>query len=333
MLPARRPRWCRLPRTQDLANNPDSLRGGRGLAASPNSILRNAPQWFRGDRLLAILVVSPSIILVAVFIYGFIGWTFYTSTVDWNSPVVDYTFVGLKNWRRLFSDQRFLADLRNLLYFAVGYMAQCIVVGFFLAALLDQKIRSEAFFRTVIFIPFAVSEVVTGVAWRWLMQPAAGINLLLAKAGFEDFQPLWYAHPRHGIWAVSIVAAWQFTGYIMALYLAGMRSIPDELREAAIIDGAGTLPLYRNVIIPLLWPVTFTAILLTGMRSIKLFDLVATIGVGPGFATDSVANFMFESTFRANRWALGSAVGTFMIILSAFLIIPYLLSVRGEEER
>ncbi len=316
-----------------MANKSNHLKGERGLAASPNPIVRNLPLWFRGDRLIAILVISPSIVLVAVFIYGFIGWTFYTSTVDWNSPVVDYSFVGLKNWRRLFGDHRFLTDLRNLLYFAVGYMGQCIIGGFFIAALLDQKIKSEAFFRTVIFFPFAVSEVVTGVAWRWLMQPASGINLLLAKAGFEDFQPLWYAHPKYGIWAVSIVAAWQFTGYIMALYLAGLRGIPEELREAAIIDGAGTLPLYKDVIIPLLWPVTFTAILLTGMRSIKLFDLVATIGVGPGFATDSVANFMFESTFRANRWALGSAVGTFMIILSAFLIIPYLLSVRGEEER
>ncbi len=316
-----------------LGNSSDGIQGGRGLAASPNTILRNAPTWFRGDRLLAILVVSPSIILVAVFIYGFIGWTFYISTVDWNSPVVDYTFVGLKNWRRLFSDHRFLTDLRNMLFFAVGYMAQCIIVGFFIAALLDQKIKSEALFRTIIFIPFAVSEVVTGVAWRWLMQPASGINLLMAKIGFEEYQPLWYAHPRHGIWAVSIIAAWQFTGYIMALYLAGLRGIPDELREAAIIDGAGALALHRHVLIPLLWPVTFTAILLTGMRSIKLFDLVATIGVGPGFATDSVANFMFESTFRANRWALGSAVGTFMIILSAFLLIPYLLSVRGEEER
>lgn len=333
MLPVLRRRWSRPPRTQDLANNSVQERGRRLAAASPRTILHNAPLWITSDRLLAILVVTPSIILVAVFIYGFIGWTFYTSTVDWNSPVVDYTFVGLKNWRRLFADARFLTDLRNLLYFAIGYMAQCIIGGFLIAALLDQKIKSEAFFRTVIFFPFAVSEVVTGVAWRWLMQPSSGINLLLAKAGLENVQPLWYAHPKYGIWAVSIVAAWQFTGYIMALYLAGLRGIPDELREAAIIDGAGAIALYKNVIIPLLWPVTFTAILLTGMRSIKLFDLVATIGVGPGFATDSVANFMFESTFRANRWALGSAVGTFMIILSAFLLIPYLLSVRGEEER
>lgn len=332
-MPERRRRSFRLPRTQDLANKSDSVQGERGLAASPTTIRQKESSWVRGDRALAILVLSPSIILVAVFIYGFIGWTFYISTVDWNSPVVDYTFVGLKNWRRLFGDYRFLTDLRNLLYFAVGYMTQCIIVGFFIAALLDQKLKSEAFFRTVIFIPFAVSEVVTGVAWRWLMQPSSGINLLMAKIGFEGFQPLWYAHPRHGIWAVSIIAAWQFTGYIMALYLAGLRGIPDELREAAIIDGASALALYRHVLIPLLWPVTFTAILLTGMRSIKLFDLVATIGVGPGFATDSIANFMFESTFRANRWALGSAVGTLMIILSAFLLIPYLLSIRGEEER
>ncbi len=280
------------------------------------------------------LVLSPSIIAVAIFIYGFIGWTFYISTVDWNSVVPDYTFVGLKNWIRLFNDRRFHADMRNLVYYAVGFMTQCILIGFLLASLLDQHIKGETIFRTIFIFPFAVSGIVTGVAWRWLMQPSTGINLIFAAIGLENFQPVWYSNPKTGMWAITIAAAWQFTGYVMALYLAGLRGIPNELREAAAIDGAGTYATYRHVIIPLLMPVTFTAIVLTGMNSIRVFDLVAAIGgSGPGFATDTLALNMFQTSFGAYRLSLGAAIGFFMILLSAFLVVPYLRSMRDEVEQ
>lgn len=325
-----------------MANKSVSVQGERGQAAAPplsppeggiKGGLRRRASWFRGDMALAVLVLSPSIIAVALFIYSFIGWTFYISTVDWNTVVPDYTFVGLKNWLRMFNDNRFHTDLRNLVYYAVGFMTQCIVFGFVIASLLDQKIKSEALFRTIVVFPFAVSGVVTGVAWRWLMQPTTGINLLFAMIGLENFQPTWNSHPQWGMWALSIAAAWQFTGYVMALYLAGLRGIPYELREAAAIDGAGTFGIYRHVIVPLLKPVTFTAIVLTGMNSIRVFDLVATMGSGPAFATDTLAFFMFQSTYGSYRFSLGAAIGAFMIILSAFLIVPYLFSMRGEVER
>ena len=303
-----------------------------GLAASIKE--RKRKSWWRSDMLLAILVLSPSIIAVAVFIYSFIGWTFYISTVKWNSQVPDYTFVGLTNWVRLLGDNRFHIDLRNLVYYAIGFMSQCIIFGFIIAALLDQKIKGEALFRTIIIFPFAVSGIVTGVAWRWLMQPTTGINILFAKIGLESFQPLWSSHPKYGMWAVSIAAAWQMTGYVMALYLAGLRGIPHELREAAAIDGAGAFATYRYIIIPLLMPVTFTAIVLTGMNSIRVFDLVSAMsGSGPAFATDTLAFNMFQSTFGAYRYSLGAAIGSFMIILSAFLVIPYIFSMRGEVEQ
>lgn len=286
------------------------------------------------DMLLAILVLTPSIIAVAIFIYSAIGWTFYISTVKWNSQVIDYTFVGLKNWLRLFRDERFHTDLRNLVYYAVGFMSQCIILGFIIASLLDQKIKGETIFRTVVILPFAVSGIVTGVAWRWLLQPSTGINLLLANLGIAHLDWTWNSHPKYGMWAVTIPAAWQFTGYVMALYLAGLRGIPNELREAAAIDGAGTYATYRHIIIPLLMPVTFTAIVLTGMNSIRVFDLVSAMsGSGPAFATDTLSFFMFQSTFLSSRYALGATIGAFMMILSAFLVIPYLLSMRGEVER
>jgi glucose/mannose transport system permease protein len=310
------------------------VQGERGLAASPTIQKRRRASWFRGDMALAVLVLSPSIIAVALFIYSFIGWTFYISTVNWNSVVPDYSFVGLKNWTRLLGDPRFHADLRNLLYYAVGFMTQCIIFGFLIAALLDQRIRGEALFRTIVIFPFAVSGIVTGVAWRWLMQPTTGVNLLFANLGLEGFQPTWNSHPQYGMWAVTIAAAWQMTGYIMALYLAGLRGISNEVKEAAAIDGAGTFALYRYVIIPLLMPVTFTAIVLTGMNSIRVFDLVAAMGgSGPAFATDTLAFHMFQATFGAYRFSLGAAIGAFMIFLSAFLVLPYLSSMQGEVER
>jgi len=166
------------------------------------------------------------------------------------------------------------------------------------------------------------------------MQPTTGINLLFAKIGLENFQPVWNSHPDYGMWAVTIATSWQFTGYVMALYLAGLRGIPQELKEAASIDGAGTYATYRYIIIPLLMPVTFTAIVLTGMNSIRVFDVLASMsGSGPAFATDTLAFFMFQSTFGAYRYSLGATIGAFMILLSGFLIVPYLMSMREEVER
>ena len=295
---------------------------------------RRRPEWMKGDMLIALVALLPSIFLVGIFIYGFIGWTFYISTVDWNSPVENYEFVGLKNWLRLLKDTRFHKDLRNHLIYATGFMSQCLVFGFMLALLLDQKIKGEALFRTIFIFPFAVSGIVTGVAWRWLMHPSSGINLIFANIGFENFQPSWFANPRWGMWAVTIAAAWQFSGYVMALYLAGLRGIPDELREAAAIDGAGAFATYRHIIVPLLMPVTFTAIVLTGMNSIRVFDLVTAMGgSGPAFATDTLAFNMYQTTFSSYRFSLGAAIGSFMIFLALFLIIPYLRSMSQEAER
>lgn len=283
---------------------------------------------------LAVLVLLPSIIAVAVFIYGFIGWTFYISMSDWKSSIPDFTFVGLKNWTRLINDRRFQMDLRNHLYYAIGFISQCIVIGFTLATLLDQKIKGEALFRTMFIFPFAVSGIVTGVTWQWLMQPATGINLIFAKIGMDWFRPTWHANIEYGIWAVSIAAAWQFSGYVMALYLAGLRGIPAELREAAAIDGAGTWATYRFIIIPLLMPVTFTVFVLTGMNSIRIFDVVSALGgPGPGNSIDSLALNMFQTTFGAYRFSLGAAIGSVMMLLAVFLVVPYLMSMQRETER
>ena len=165
---------------------------------------------------------------VAIFIYGFIGYTFFVSVVKWATLVPDYTFVGLQNWIRMFNDERFQIDMRNLVLYAAGFMTQCIVIGFLLASLLDQKIKSEAVFRTIFIFPFAVSGIVTGVVWRWLMYPSAGLNLLFESGAGLPANGSGTRIPHWGILAVTIAAAWQFSGYVMALYLAGLRGISQS---------------------------------------------------------------------------------------------------------
>jgi len=305
--------------------------GARGAASA--ALSRTRRRWLRGDRALAILVLSPSIVAVAVFIYTFIVWTFYISTVKWNSSIIDYTFVGLANWERIFDDDRFRTDLRNLVLYAGGFMTQCIVLGFLLAVLLDQKVKGESVFRTIFIFPFAVSGIVTGVVWRWLERPEAGLNLLFGQLGLDVLQWRWYSDPQWGIFGVSIAGAWQFSGYVMALYLAGLRGISGDLREAAAIDGCNTWALYRHVIVPLLAPVTFTAVVLTGMGSIRVFDLPAVLGTGAAFGTDAMSYYMFTLTFQSQKYALGATIACVMMILSALLVAPYLLSMHREAER
>ncbi len=322
------------------------------------------------DRLLSILFILPSLIAIAVFVYGFIGFTAYASLSKWDSLTPDFTFVGLRNYARLFTIDRFLCDLRNTVTFTVFFLAACLTLGLLLAILLDQRIKGETFFRSVFLFPMAISFIVTGVVWRWLLNPgtaqtgSSGINLLFEKAGLGFLRWGWFTDPtilhippesavgqfliRVGLGgltssyvgislamlSVVIAATWQMSGYTMAMYLAGLRSIPDELREAARVDGASEFQVYRHIVLPLLQPVTLSAVIVLGHISLKIFDLVVSMtGPGPAFATDVPAFFMYDTTFRGNNFAQGAAIAILLLILVAVLIVPYLrYTMRTEAE-
>lgn len=322
------------------------------------------------DRLLSILFILPSLIAIAVFVYGFIGFTGYASLSKWDSLTPDFTFVGLRNYARLFTIDRFLCDLRNTVTFTVFFLAACLILGLFLAILLDQRIKGETFFRSVFLFPMAISFIVTGVVWRWLLNPgtaqtgSSGINLLFEKAGLGFLRWGWFTDPtilhispesavgqflvRIGLGgltssyvgislamlSVVIAATWQMSGYTMAMYLAGLRSIPDELREAARVDGASEFQVYRHIVLPLLQPVTLSAVIVLGHISLKIFDLVVSMtGSGPAFATDVPAFFMYDTTFRGNNFAQGAAIAILLLVLVAVLIVPYLrYTMRTEAE-
>lgn len=292
------------------------------------------------DKVLAGLTLAPSALAVAIFVYGFIGWTGFVSLSNWRGVIPNYALAGLRNYVRLFEHQRFQTDLRNTVVFTAVFLTGSLFLGFVLAVLLDQGIRGEGLFRSIFLLPMAVSFVVTGVVWRWMLNPGTpetgyvGINLLLDRIGLGFLKSGWYTDPRIGIIAVALAAIWQMSGYVMALYLAGLRGIPVELWEAARVDGASELQIYRRIVIPLLRPITLGAVIVLGHISLKVFDLVAAMtGSGIGFSTDVPAYFMWDTTFRGNNFNQGAAIAVVLLAMVAVLIVPYLIfTMRSEAE-
>jgi len=305
----------------------------------------------RRERWIAFLMVLPSIILIAIFVYGFIGWTARVSLSRWDGIRPDYTWAGLDNYRQLFAGggsvaaRRFAIDLWNTLFFTLLFLAACVVVGLLLAILLDQKIKGEGIFRTIYLFPMAISFVVTGVVWQWVFAPGTetrlrGGNALLHSVGLDALRWGWYTDtssigPFHvALIPVIIAAAWQLTGYTTAMYLAGLRSIPEDLREAARVDGASEIGVYRHIILPMMQPITLSAMIVLGHISLKIFDLVFTMtGRGTGFVTDVPGIFMFETTFQGNHYAQGATISIIMLLTVALVVVPYLIySFRREVE-
>ena len=303
------------------------------------------------ERWIAFLMILPSIVLLSVFVYGFIGWTTVVALSKWDGVEPDYSWAGLDNFRQLFtqaggvSAKRFTVDLWNTLFFTILFLVSCVFVGLLLAILLDQRVKGEGIFRTIYLFPMSLSFVVTGVAWQWIFAPGTenrlrGVNALFHSLGLDFLRWKWYTDtttigPFHvALIPVVIAASWQLIGYVMAMYLAGLRAIPEELREAAYVDGANEIGLYRHIILPILRPVTLSALIVLGHISLKIFDLVYTMtGKGPGFATDVPGIFMFETTFQGNHYAQGAAISVVMLIMVSLVIIPYLVfSLRREVE-
>jgi glucose/mannose transport system permease protein len=289
------------------------------------------------DTLLSIILVMPSILAIAIFVYGFIAWSVRVSLSAWKGLLPDYTYVGLRNYVNLFSDPRFMVDVRNTVIFTVVFVGGSLLVGLFLAILLDQNLPGEAIFRSLFLFPMAISFIVTGVIWRWLMNPAmgtrmSGFNLLFQNLGLDFLINRWHTTPRVGIAAIALAAIWQMSGFTMALFLGGMRAIPEELREAARVDGASEWGIYSNIILPLLRPVMLSAMIILGHISLKVFDLIIAIA-GKQLPLDVPAIYMWQTTFDGYFFGRGAAIGILLLISVAVLIIPYMAyTLKTEAE-
>jgi len=295
---------------------------------------RRLRQWGPG-----LLLLSPSLIVLAVFVYGLIGWTVNLSLQDKHNALPSEGFVGLDNYTNLFTNDisdRFTHSLRNLAVFTVVFIVGTLVMGVLWAVLLERGARAEGLFRTIYLFPMAVSFVASGVVWRWLMNSgtgdnAGGLNVIFGGLHLGFLENRWWTDPNWGMAAMALPAIWQLSGYIMALFLAGFRGIPHELREAALMDGASTFQLYRQVLFPQLTPVALSALIILGHMSMKMFDLIMSVS-GPQYLTEVPSTYIWQMLLT-NDQAKAAAIAVFLLLVVAVVIVPYLVYVNRAEKR
>lgn len=287
----------------------------------------------RLDHWLPRIVLAPSFILSFLFIYGLIAWNGYLS-VSASRLLPNYEFVGFQQYATLFANERWMVALKNLGIFSTLFIAFSMAVGLLLAILLDQKIRVEGVLRTVYLYPMALSFIVTGTAWKWILNPGLGIEHLMHQWGFPNFSFDWLVNPDYAIYTVVIAGVWQSAGFVMALFLAGLRGIDDSIIKAAQIDGATLPQVYWRIIIPSMRPVFFSTLMVLAHIAIKSFDLVMALTAGgPGFATDVPATFMYTHAFTRGQIGLGAASATVMLATVAAIVVPYLYSELRSQRR
>ncbi len=272
------------------------------------------------------LVVAPTFLLSFLFIYGLMAWNGYLS-LSASRLLPNYEFVGLDQYRALFDNERWWTALTNLGIFGVLFIGGTTALGLLLAILLDQKIRAEGALRTIYLYPMALSFIVTGTAWKWILNPGLGIEHLVQSWGFESFRFDWLVDPDHALYCVVLAGIWQSSGFVMALFLAGLRGIDDSIIKAAQVDGASLGRIYWRILIPTLRPVFFSTVMVVAHIAIKSFDLVIALTAGgPGYATDLPATFMYTMAFSRGQIGLGAASATMMLATIAAIVVPYLYS-------
>ena len=278
------------------------------------------------------IVLAPTTIVMIVCMYGFIAWTGLLSLTK-SRMMPQWEFVGLDQYVRLFNNPRWHVAVDNLFIFLILFILIALVLGLLLAIFLDQKIRNEGVIRTIYLYPMAISFIVTGTAWKWILNPGLGIEKLVRDLGFVGFEFRWLVESDMAIYTIVIAAVWQSSGFVMALFLAGLRGVDDNLTKAAKIDGASTIRLYWHIILPLMRPVFFSAIVILTHIAIKSFDLVqALTGGGPGYSSDLPANFMYTYSFNRAQIGVGAASAMIMLFGVLAVLIPYLYSELREKK-
>lgn len=279
------------------------------------------------------LVLAPSLAVTLLFVYGFILFTVILSfTGSKMLPKFD-TWVGLANYKRLFSLPEWNIALVNIAIFASLYIVICTAIGLMLAIFLDQKIRGEGMLRPIYLYPMALSFIVTGTAWKWFLDPGIGLENVMHQWGWESFKFNWIKSNTMAIYTIVIAAVWQTSGFVMAMFLAGLRGIDNEILKAAQIDGASNWQLYRRIVIPLLRPAFLSAFVILSHLAIKSYDLViALTNGGPGRATSMPATFMYSYTFTRNEMGVGASSAVIMLMTIAAIMVPYLYAELKEKK-
>ena len=281
-------------------------------------------EWL--EKQLPKLVLAPSFVAILIFVYGFIGWTAWVSFTK-SKLLPRYDIVGLIQYDRLFVSPRWDVAFSNLFVFGFLFIVISMLLGLLLAILLDQKIRTEGIIRTIYLYPMALSLIVTGTAWKWILNPGLGLEAMIRSWGWESFSFNWLVDPNMAIYTVVIAGVWQASGFVMALFLAGLRSVDDEIIKAAQVDGIPKWRIYLSIILPSMAAIFLSAFIVLAHLSIKSFDLViALTGGGPGYATDLPATYMYTMAF--SRGDIGQAASSAMIMMAVVfaIVVPYLYS-------
>src|ERR1700733_13619091 len=303
----------------------------RKSRASPRGRLQN---------LLPKLVLAPSFVLVLIFVYGFNLWTFFLSFTN-SKAFASTKLIGLANYQKMW-DWTFETDPPSSWYTAIVnigifgglYIVFCLALGLTLAILLDQKIRGEGILRPIYLYPLALSFIVTGTAWKLFLDPGIGLEKAVHDWGWTSFKFDWVVNPRMMIYCGAIAGVWRASGFVMAMFLAGLRGVDGEIIKAAQIDGASTFATYRRIIIPIMRPVFLSALIILTHMAIKSYDLVLSVtGKNPGGAAELPSTFMYSYTFTRNQMAVGSASAVIMLATIAAIMVPYLYSELREKGR
>jgi glucose/mannose transport system permease protein len=301
----------------------------RAAIANAISVKEAAPGPSRGRDILASwmphLVIAPSAIASFVYVFVFTAWTLYVSMSN-SALLPTYEFVGLKPYFDLWSNQRWAIAYGNLFFFSAIYVLVALAIGLALAIAIDQRVKGEAVWRTIFLYPLAVSFIVTGTVWSWLYSPNAGIEFLVRNLGWHDFTFRLTTSKATAIYAIIATGVWQSSGFAMALFLAGLRSVDPDLIKAAQIDGAGPARIYRKVILPSIAPIFVAVAVVLLQFAIKTFDLVVALtGGGPGISTTFPAIYVYDLMFQRGQIAIGAAAAIMMLLALAIVLVPYAL--------
>ena len=281
----------------------------------------------------AAIALLPAAAVVIVVYLGCMLWTVRLSfTSSKLLPKLD--FVGFAQYERLFASSRFLISIENLVIFGVLFLVGCLVLGFLLAVFIDQRVRAEGAFRTIYLYPYALSFIVTGLIWQWFLNPTLGLQKIGRDLGFETFTFDWLVNRDMAIYTVVIAAIWQAAGLVMAILLAGLRGVDNEIHRAARVDGIPTWRYYLSIVLPIIRPMVITATVLLAISVVKAYDLVvAMTRGGPGRATEVPAKFVMDHLFERQNVGLAMACATFMLIAVIVVLTPWLYAQYGPNGR
>jgi glucose/mannose transport system permease protein len=303
------------------------------LTSTKTASSERRPLRERFSSIVPQLVLAPSLFATFVYVFVFAAWTVWISLSN-SGDLPDYSFAGFQHYAELWVNLRWRVAYTNLFVFSALYVIGTMLIGLTLAILIDQRVRAEALFRTIYLYPLAVSFIVTGTVWRWLFSPTTGIEAMMHQLGWASFHFDWLVQRQMAIYMVVLTGIWQASGFVMALFLAGLRSVDPDLIKAAQIDGATMPRIYRRIILPAIGPIFIAVAVVLLQSAIKIFDLVVALtGGGPGIATEVPAKYVYDLMFQRGQLAVGAAAAIMILVALALILVPYTIWTNLRQRR